>query len=87
MSDSPRCFKCIADGKTGQTYKVFPARVYKCQSCQSIYTEKEFKPLDFEWKTKPEEWQVSIRQKLEAQKNKVGIARLNDILEKETPKK
>lgn len=77
--DSPRCFNCISAGLTGQTYRIAGKPNFKCATCKQITNISQYQPLDFQWKTKPEKWADSFRDKLEAQNNKVGLKNLKEI--------
>lgn len=58
MSDSPRCLKCFDTGKNGQTYKMSGRGLFKCHDCGDIYHHASFEPIEFKWRTDPDEWKV-----------------------------
>lgn len=54
MSDSPQCRICFKDSKFGQTYKVAGRPLYQCQRCKNVFSKDDFKPIEFEWRSRKE---------------------------------
>lgn len=79
MSDSPKCFKCIGEGKVGQTYKIVNKPYFKCSSCGHVTSREIYTELDMEWRTKPLEWLKMAKAKVDAMKSKPAEIRLKEI--------
>ena len=80
--DSPRCIPCIENGRIGQTYRVAGKQMFKCQSCGKVTERAAYKDEDFLWRTR-HDWARTLKAKLDAQKNKVGLSRMDKLMSEE----
>ena len=78
MPDSPRCFKCLSEGKIGQTYRIVKTRNYKCQSCGQITNHDQYESLDFDWRGNAA-WIEKMTQRMKATNSKIGMKRLQEL--------
>ena len=56
MADSPKCPACLEIGIMAQTYRVAGKGAFKCHECNKAFSIDQFKPIDFTWKTAPEDY-------------------------------
>lgn len=61
--DSPKCPECFKTGKLAQTYRMVGSHNYQCHDCKKVFNHSEFKEIDFEWKTKPQEYLAYMKEK------------------------
>lgn len=63
MTDSPKCLNCMNNDKTGQTYKIAGKGYFLCRDCGTSYPLSSFQPIEFEWRTKKDEWKKFMLEK------------------------
>lgn len=68
MADSPFCLNCLNGGILAHTYHINRTRLFKCGRCKRITEEKQYEPLDFEWRNKFTQWETKVKNKLEEKK-------------------
>ena len=69
--DSPKCPLCLETGVIAQTYKIAGKSRFKCQRCGSIFSGEVFEPVDFKWKTEPDNWQNVYEAKVKSYEDQI----------------
>ena len=80
MPDSPRCLKCLDEGKNGQTYWNLNTKKFKCSTCQRLYERHEVMEEAMTWRDEKSPWYEKVRPSL----TKVGQKPLDEIRSNET---
>ena len=55
--NAPKCRECYENDKPCQTYKDWYKQVFVCVLCGAHYKKEDFEEIEFQWKTKPKEWE------------------------------